>query len=58
MEYKATAEIRKIVKIGGSLAITLPLQWARKKEITAGTEVVVITDGAEVRMILLQKNQE
>jgi antitoxin component of MazEF toxin-antitoxin module len=40
----ATAMVRKIIKIGGSLAITLPCQWAKGK-VKPGQEMVVIGNG-------------
>jgi len=40
----ATAHIKKVIKIGGSLAIILPCQWA-KQRVKAGQEVVVVGNG-------------
>ncbi|MFC1972307.1 AbrB/MazE/SpoVT family DNA-binding domain-containing protein [Chloroflexota bacterium] len=40
----ATAHIRKIIKIGGSLAIILPAQWAKGK-VGPGQEMVVVGNG-------------
>jgi len=40
----ATAHIKKVFKIGGSLAIILPSQWAWKK-VKAGQEMVVVGNG-------------
>ena len=40
----ATAHIRKVIKIGGSLAIVLPTQWAKGK-VKPGEEVVVVGNG-------------
>lgn len=37
----ATAHIKKMIKIGGSLAIVLPTQWAKGK-VEAGGEMVVV----------------
>jgi antitoxin component of MazEF toxin-antitoxin module len=45
----ATASIRKIIRIGGSLAIILPSQWAKGK-IKPGDEMVVVSNG-ELRII-------
>lgn len=39
----ATAHIKKVIKIGGSLAIILPSQWAKGK-VEPGQEMVVIGD--------------
>jgi antitoxin component of MazEF toxin-antitoxin module len=39
----ATAQIKKVIKIGGSLAIILPNEWLKGK-IQAGAEMVVIAD--------------
>ena len=40
----ATAHIKKVIKIGGSLAIILPTQWAKGK-VKPGEELVVVGDG-------------
>ena len=40
----ATAHIRKVIRIGGSLAIVLPTQWAKGK-VKAGQEMVVVGNG-------------
>ena len=37
----ATAHIRRVFRIGGSLAIILPSKWARKK-VKVGQEMVVV----------------
>ena len=39
----ATAHIKKVIKIGGSLAIILPVEWTKGK-VEAGEEMVVIGD--------------
>jgi len=39
-----TAHIKKIIKIGGSLVIILPTQWANGKA-KAGEEMVVVGNG-------------
>jgi len=40
----ATAHIKKVIKIGGSLAIILPTQWAKGK-VAPGQEMVVVGNG-------------
>ena len=40
----ATAHIKKVIKIGGSLAIILPTQWAKGK-VVPGQEMVVVGNG-------------
>ncbi len=40
----ATAHIKKVIKIGGSLAIILPAQWAKGK-VGPGQEMVVVGNG-------------
>ena len=40
----ATAHIKKVIKIGGSLAIILPTQWT-KGNVVAGQEMVVVGNG-------------
>jgi antitoxin component of MazEF toxin-antitoxin module len=40
----ATACIKKVIKIGGSLAIILPTQWTKGK-VEAGQEMVVVGNG-------------
>lgn len=52
----ATAHIRKVIKIGGSLAIILPTEWAKGK-VKAGEEMVVIGDGDELRIFPVRKNE-
>ena len=37
----ATAHIKKVIRIGGSLAIILPTQWAKGK-VGPGQEMVVV----------------
>jgi antitoxin component of MazEF toxin-antitoxin module len=44
----ATANIKRVIKIGGSLAIILPSQWAKGK-VQPGTEMVVICN-SELRI--------
>lgn len=50
----ATAHIKKVIRIGGSLAIILPSQWARGK-VQPGTEMVVIGNG-ELRIFPVHSN--
>jgi len=40
----ATAHVKKVIKIGGSLAIILPTQWTKGK-VEAGQEMVVVGNG-------------
>ena len=40
----ATANVKRVIKIGGSLAIILPWQWAKGK-IKPGQEMVVVANG-------------
>jgi hypothetical protein len=40
----ATAHIKKVIKLGGSLAILLPKQWTKGK-VTAGEEMIVVSNG-------------
>jgi antitoxin component of MazEF toxin-antitoxin module len=40
----ATAHIKKVFRIGGSLAIILPTQWAKGK-VRPGQEMVVVGNG-------------
>lgn len=40
----ATAQIKKVLKIGGSLAIVLPSSWV-KGRIKAGEEMVIVGNG-------------
>lgn len=40
----ATVHIKKVIRIGGSLAITLPTQWAKGK-VKPGEEMVVVGNG-------------
>jgi len=47
----ATVAIKKVIKIGGSLAVILPSRWAKAK-LKPGQELVVIADG-ELRILPL-----
>ena len=40
----ATAEIKRVLKIGGSLAIILPKSWTKGK-VRPGEEMVVVGNG-------------
>jgi antitoxin component of MazEF toxin-antitoxin module len=40
----ATADIKRVIKLGGSLAIILPSHWAKGK-VKPGQEMVVIANG-------------
>jgi antitoxin component of MazEF toxin-antitoxin module len=40
----AMVQIKKVIKIGGSMAIILPCQWAKQK-VKPRQEMVVIGDG-------------
>ncbi len=40
----AKAHIKKVIKIGGSLAIVLPTQWAKGK-VKPGEELAVVGNG-------------
>ena len=40
----ATADIKRVIKIGGSLAIILPCKWARGK-VKPGQEMIVVGNG-------------
>ena len=44
----ATAHIKRVIRIGGSLAVILPTKWAKGK-VRAGQEMVVVGNG-ELRM--------
>lgn len=39
-----SVHIKKVIKIGGSLAIILPIQWAKGK-VVPGQEMVVVANG-------------
>jgi antitoxin component of MazEF toxin-antitoxin module len=51
-----TVCIRKVIRIGGSLAIILPTQWAKGKVIP-GQEMIVVGNG-ELRMIPVHEKVE
>jgi antitoxin component of MazEF toxin-antitoxin module len=40
----ASAEVKRVIKLGGSLAIILPNRWAKGK-VKPGQEMVVIANG-------------
>lgn len=50
----ATAEIKRVLKIGGSLAIILPKSWTKGK-VQPGTEMVVVGNG-ELRIFPVHLN--
>lgn len=52
----ATVHIRKVIRIGGSLAIILPTQWAKGK-IEAGQEMVVVGN-EELRMFPVRQKEK
>ena len=52
----ATADVKKVIKIGGSLAIILPYKWARGK-VRPGQEMVVVGNG-ELRIIPIHDEAE
>jgi len=51
-----TAHVKKVIKIGGSMAIILPSAWARGK-VKAGEEMVLVGN-SELRMFPLHPNGE
>jgi antitoxin component of MazEF toxin-antitoxin module len=51
----AIAQIKKVIKIGGSLAIILPSAWTKGK-IYPGEEMVVIGNG-ELRIFPVHNNE-
>jgi len=52
----ATAEIRRVFRIGGSLAIILPCQWAKRK-VKPGQEMIVVGNG-ELRIFPVHEKGE
>jgi antitoxin component of MazEF toxin-antitoxin module len=52
----ATAEIKRVIKIGGSLAIILPCHWAKGK-VKPGQEMVVVGNG-ELRIFPVHEKVE
>ena len=52
----ATAVVKKIVKIGGSMALILPCAWTKGK-MQPGDEVVVISNG-ELRIFPVHPKDE
>ena len=52
----AIAVVKKVIKIGGSLAIILPYQWAKGK-VRAGQEMVVVGNG-ELRIFPVHEKGE
>ena len=51
----ATAEIKRVLKLGGSLAIVLPNRWV-KGRVKAGEEMVVVSNG-ELRIFPLHSKE-
>lgn len=52
----ATASIKKVIRIGGSLAIILPCEWAKGK-VKPGQEMVVVGNG-ELRIFPVHEKGE
>lgn len=52
----ATADIKRVIKIGGSLAIILPSHWAKGK-VKPGQEMVVVGNG-ELRIFPVHERSE
>ena len=52
----AIAQIKKVLKIGGSLAVVLPKNWTQGK-VKAGEELVLIANG-ELRLIPVHPKDE
>ena len=52
----ATADIKKVIKIGGSLAIILPCRWAKGK-VKPGQEMVVVGNG-ELRIFPVHESKQ
>jgi antitoxin component of MazEF toxin-antitoxin module len=52
----ATVQIKRVLKIGGSLAVILPRSWTRGK-LKAGEELVLIANG-ELRLIPVHPKDE
>jgi len=52
----ATADIKRVIKIGGSLAIILPYHWAKGK-VKPGQEMIVVGNG-ELRIFPVYENGE
>ncbi|MDD5435696.1 MAG: hypothetical protein PH343_09740 [Nitrospira sp.] len=52
----ATADIKKVIKIGGSLAIIIPCRWAKGK-VKPGQEMVVVGNG-ELRIFPLHESKQ
>ncbi len=50
------AYIKKVIKMGGSMAIVLPIGWAKCK-VHPGDEVVVVDDG-ELRIFPLHSKED
>lgn len=45
----ATAHVKKVIRIGGSLAIILPSQWTKGK-VKPGQEMIVVGNSGELRI--------
>jgi antitoxin component of MazEF toxin-antitoxin module len=41
----SSAHIKKVLKIGGSLAIILPNKWVKLANVKAGQEMIVVGNG-------------
>ena len=47
-----SASIRRVIKLGGSLAVTIPPAWARQGGLVAGDDVALVANG-ELRIVPL-----
>lgn len=52
----AIAEIKRIIRIGGSMAVILPCHWAKRK-VRPGQEVVIIGND-ELRIFPIHEKNE
>ncbi len=48
---KITAQTRKVIKIGGSLAITLPQEFIQRNSIKEGDDLPVLCDHKTMRVV-------
>ena len=49
--------IQKVIKVGNSLAVTLPADYAKKSKIKAGDKVYVETDNTKKMMLIKDQSE-
>jgi len=51
---KEVMEVRRVIKLGGSLVIVLPFDWCYNNEVEAGDEMALEADGPKLTLMPLE----